>query len=148
MENITIAILIYALSFLSNDKRIYYIIASGCIAGAAIDYMIDDIAIYYAVSSLVLCLLAYVAIIKCKSKSSIFYAILMIIQSLFCFLLVPEWSYMVNYALQLGLTYFNDGIELVLLGIGIISSDGILACFCNCDNIYSNVYNDRRDSNY
>jgi hypothetical protein len=141
MENLLIGMLLLSFAFLSGGKKLPYLMAVGCFSAAIIEWLNFDIAVYYSLSAILLALLAHYAI-KIKSTSSLTYAILMILNMLFCIMLIPDWGYSANTLIQNAAIYYNDYLLIAVVVIGVIGIDDTIT---NTD--YSSNNRDSRDNN-
>jgi hypothetical protein len=141
MENLLIGILLLSFAFLSGGKKLPYLMAVGCFSAAIIEELNFDIALYYSFNAILLSLLAFYAI-KIKSTSSLTYAIIMIIQMLFCMMLIPDWGISLNTSIQNAAIYYNDYLLIAVVVIGVIGIDDTIT---NTD--YSSNNRDSRNHN-
>lgn len=148
MENLFIAIVMLALFLDAKGNILVLIIAIGSVTAIFIDLFIVDIAVFYSLNSLIASVLAYASFKLVKNYSSKVYAIMMIIQALLCFLLVPCWSEIANNVLQSLLYTYNENIYIVILSIGIINSDIFSLRIYSCNNIYDNSSCDVRSCDH
>ena len=141
MDNLLISWLLITFALLSSKPKLTFIMSIGCSVAALIEYFDFDIVIFYSLNAILLSLLASEAI-KIKSTSSLTYAILMIIQMLFCVMLIPDWGYSANILIQDAAIYYNDYLLIAVVLIGVIGTDDTIT---NTDN--SSNYRDSRSNN-
>lgn len=124
MENATVITVMILLAAVSKNKSLPILIAAA--AGvASLSQLIDDIALYYAFISLGSVSLAFMSLTDVNKHKvcSLSFCILLITQSILCLLLIPDWGEIGNNALQYILTKYNGILWVILILIGLISSE-------------------------
>ena len=123
MENTIIIISMLLLCIGSKDKRLQFIIAASC-GLFELAYMAEvDIALYYGICAMISSIAAALAVAKAKTDAAKVFCAFMIMQTIICLCLVPDWSYYVNNWLQFKLNQFNDILMFVLIGLGVSSNE-------------------------
>lgn len=123
MQNIIVIIAMLLLCIGAKDKRLLLLIAGSSGAFELLYLANMDIALYYGVCGMLSVITALIAIINIKTSSAMVLSVFMLIQSLMCLSLVPEWGAAVNESLQFKLMRYNDILVFILIGIGIASND-------------------------
>ena len=123
------------------------VIMSASVADVAM--LIDDIAIYYGVLSLASMVIAFMALmeptaLKCKiSNCKLIYAILMVIQSIICFLLIPDLGYDYNEIVQYILIEYNESLWIIFTILGALDCGFYTNSTSGADGTHSNTRNNR-----
>ena len=126
----------------STHKKLITIIAICSLTEFAINYLVKDIVIFYSANMVATMFASYSAAYLVRSDARRVYAIIMFIQAILCAILVFDWGYNGNIALQLAHATYNESIHYVIIIIGIVESDSFLFRLCNSSRV---VCPSRRD---
>ena len=141
MDNAIAAVILFIITLKSKNNQLTYLMIVGCLVAWLIDWLNFDIALYYSLNAILFSLLALSAV-KLKNTSSIFYAIIMLIQMFFCLLLIPSWGEAGNTLIQNTVIYYNDGILIITLLLGVSGSENAIS------NGFNNSYRSGGVCNY
>lgn len=119
----------------ASNKKLITIIAICSLTEFAINYFIKDIALFYSANMVSTMFASYSAAYLVKSDARRVYAIIMFIQAILCAILVFDWGYNSNIALQFAHATYNESIHYVIIIIGIVESDSFLFRLCNSSRV-------------
>ena len=122
MENLIVIVAMLFLCVSAKDKRLLKLIGVSC-AALQILYMSNiDIALYYGACAMISAVTAFFAV-GIGSISGRLLALAMLVQSMLCLFLIPDWGLILNEALQFKLSQFNDILVIILIALGVTGSD-------------------------
>jgi uncharacterized membrane protein len=123
MENLIVIGAMLLLCIVTKNGGVPLLIVAGAVLALSAESVVD-IALFYAILSAGCMSLAVMGLMQIKESRncSFVYSMLMVVQSVICFALVPDWGVTGNTVLQYILNQFNDILWVILLITGLISS--------------------------
>jgi len=136
VENLLIIAVMLLILDSAKNKSLILLIAFFSVIALTVDYLVKDIAIFYSINAVLAMSVSYLSASLRESDSRRVYAILMFMQALICISLVAEWSDNVNATLEHIQAYFNNGLQYVIILLGMVDSGRFfLPSVCDSDNI-------------
>ena len=142
MDNLLTAVILYIIALNSKSNKLTYLMILGCLAAWLIDSLDFDIALYYSLNAILFSLLSLYAV-NIRSTSSVFYAILMIIQMFICLVLVPDCGEAGNSFIQGAAIYITGEALIIMMLIGVAGSENTISNSFSDSGRSSGVDNNR-----